>query len=322
MSELTIVTAFYDIGRKDFEIISRTNEKYFQHFECWARINNKLVVYTQSQFKDAILQIRRKYNQEENTVIITLDDIDSIDREILDRYTEIAEAGHLENFKFLKGTIAANKPRYIYLMLLKYWFMMDASKRGLIDDFAVWLDFGYGHGDYFKNPEEFNFKWSWDFKRKITLFTCHDLDEVPMYEVVRCSLNYIMGFMVVAPKELCQNLWEYVREAAYMLSAMGFIDDDQTVLLSAYRNHKEDFAIEASDWFYPLISHGGGHLTLSRPKVEVVPVERKGIKKLVDKFRAMTAKDPLKEETQKLARDCAERTYSVVYELYLKDRRN
>lgn len=343
MSELTIVTAFFDIGRKNFEILSRDNETYIEHFECWARINNKVVIYTQPQFKDLILDVRRKYDQQDNTTIILIDDIDLIDKVILSEYEDVVKKGYLENFKVLRNTIAANKPRYDYMMILKYWFMMDAEKRGEIEDFAVWLDFGYGHGNFFANPKEFDFKWQYDFDRKITLFSCHDLDDVPMYEVVRCSLNYIMGFMVVSPKELCESLWNYVREAAGMLTRIGFVDDDQTVLLLAYRNHMKDFKVIRSDWFMPLITHGGAHLTLARDKdnkndtnaekkwKSVVhkllwksKENRTGIYKVVDRYRQMKVKNKknsLEAACEKYARDCAQRTYDQVYELFWNDRR-
>lgn len=342
MSELTIVTAFFDIGRKNFEIISRDNETYIEYFECWARINNKIVVYTQPQFKDKILSIRKKYNQEDNTTIILIEDIDLIDGTMLHKYEELVKKRHLENFKVLQNTISANKPRYDYLMLLKYWFLMDAEKKGFIDDFAVWLDFGYGHGDFFAEPKEFDFKWKYDFDRKITLFLCYDLDDMPMYEVVRCSLNYVMGFMVVAPKELCEPLWTYVREAADMLTRIGFVDDDQTVLLLAYRNHMESFKTLRSDWFMPLVTYGGMHLTLMKDIKDKndngaeedwkAPIHRlfwkskknrTGIYKVVDGFRNIKGNNRENSADvicQKYARDCAQRTYEQVYEIFINDR--
>lgn len=337
MSEITIVTAFFDIGRKDFEIIARDNRKYIEDFSVWARIRNKLVVYTEERFREEILNIRKRFGREKDTIIITIEDIEQIEPDILRQYQKIAQSRELENFKVLRGTISANKPIYDYLMLLKYWFLMDAERRGEIERYGVWLDFGYGHGDFFANSDEFDFEWKYDFGERITLFTCHDLDEVPIYEVVRCSLNYIMGFMVIAPEGLCAKLWKYVREAADMMTRVGFIDDDQTVLLLAYRNHSNDFTIKASDWFMPLVTWGGSHLTLTRkstveaggPIVESQGIltrhkrERKGIYFVVDQYRVLKGKlkkPPLRKKSEKYAKDCAERTYKRVCELYWNDR--
>ena len=50
MEEITLVTDFFDIGRgqdknKD---LRRTAQRYFDEFKRWARIQNTLVVYTDS----------------------------------------------------------------------------------------------------------------------------------------------------------------------------------------------------------------------------------------------------------------------------------
>jgi len=342
MSELTIVTAFFDVGRKDFEILSRKNEKYLNDFACWARIQNKLIVYTQPQFQEAIMNIREKFNQGHNTEIIVIDDVFAIDQELYQSYENITKTDYLEKYKMLQGTISANKPKYNYIVLLKFWFLMDAERRGLIDDFAVWLDFGYGHGDFFANPAEFDFKWKYDFDRKITLFTCHDVDDTPMFEVIRCSLNYIMSFHVIVPKELCRTFWEEVREAAWMLTQMGFMDDDQVVLLAAYKNHPEHYKLIADDWFMPIVTHGGEHLTLSKDvKTSETVAEPKGLSKaagrllkkskqnrtgvygLLDKYRSYKMskqKSSLEINCEKYATDCAKRTYEQVYRLYYNDR--
>ena len=43
-----IVTGFWDVGRGENCRFPRTNEKYFQEFEQWARIRNKLIVFVDS----------------------------------------------------------------------------------------------------------------------------------------------------------------------------------------------------------------------------------------------------------------------------------
>ncbi len=59
--EVTIITAFFDIGRGNWQgKMQRSNEKYFEYFDFWARIKNKIVVYTEPQYKQKVLDIRRK----------------------------------------------------------------------------------------------------------------------------------------------------------------------------------------------------------------------------------------------------------------------
>ncbi len=341
MSDITIVTAFFDIGRKDFNILKRDNSEYFKAFECWARIQNKLVIYTQPEFEEDILNIRRKFHREDETEVIVIDDVYSIDKEIFQRYEQISQCEYFDKYKLLEGTLSAKQPKYNYVILLKFWFLMDAQKRGLVDDLVAWLDFGFGHSTFFANPEEFDYKWDYDFARKIILFTLHELDEIPMFEIVRCSLNYIMTGVMVAPKELCERCWWQVREAAMELTSIGFMDDEQTVVLLAYRNHSGDYEVIKSDWHMGLVTYGGQHLTLTKDLKKETKVEssgvtqkvhklfkkskenRTGIYGLLDKYRNFKMskqKSSLEIECEKLSKDCAERTYKQVYQLYLNDR--
>ena len=63
MGEITLVTDFFDIGRgqdknKD---LRRTAQRYFDEFKRWARIQNTLVVYTDSDSAEIIKGIRAEY---------------------------------------------------------------------------------------------------------------------------------------------------------------------------------------------------------------------------------------------------------------------
>lgn len=46
MSEITLVTAFFDINRDTWAKFFRTAKDYLKHFDHWARMRNRLIVYT------------------------------------------------------------------------------------------------------------------------------------------------------------------------------------------------------------------------------------------------------------------------------------
>ena len=76
--EVTLVTAFFDIGRGDFNIVRcepRSAQRYIDYFDFWARIQNKLVVYTSPEYAKQIRDVRKKYGRENETVIIEIEDI-------------------------------------------------------------------------------------------------------------------------------------------------------------------------------------------------------------------------------------------------------
>ena len=60
--ELTLITAYFDIGRGEFDgNYARGNNKYIDYFKFWARMKNDVIIYTQPEFKDEILEIREGY---------------------------------------------------------------------------------------------------------------------------------------------------------------------------------------------------------------------------------------------------------------------
>ena len=57
--ELTLITAYFDIGRGEFDgNYARGNNKYIDYFKFWARMKNDVIIYKQAEFKDVSFDIR------------------------------------------------------------------------------------------------------------------------------------------------------------------------------------------------------------------------------------------------------------------------
>ena len=61
MSDITIVTAYFDIGRNNWKGYERNNNKYIQYFKFWAKIRNNIIVYTNKDLVEKIYEIRNNY---------------------------------------------------------------------------------------------------------------------------------------------------------------------------------------------------------------------------------------------------------------------
>ena len=59
MSNIKIVTAFYNIGRDSIKGSERAVSEYFSYFSFWSGIGNDLIVFTSKSYKDSILNIRQ-----------------------------------------------------------------------------------------------------------------------------------------------------------------------------------------------------------------------------------------------------------------------
>lgn len=266
MSEqVTIVTALYDIGRGGWsKVYNRKIEEYIGYFEFWARIQNNLVVYTTSHYRDAVMGIRAKYGLLKQTHVVVIDDLNSMDSCAIERLKDVLAQPLAVQFRVFPDHPECYIPHYDYLMYLKPQFVKRAVESGLADGMIAWLDFGYNHGgEYFINPEDFAFTWTTDLPGKINLFTFYDdLYDLPIFEVVRTLKTYAMGSPVVAPAPYWIKLVGYYREALNSLADCGLADDDQTLALMSYRKHPDDFnLVRVDDW-------GKGFLVASNHKME------------------------------------------------------
>src|SRR5882757_10429569 len=77
-----IVTAFFDIGRGNWARrpntpawLARSTEDYFACFERMCRLENELVVFTQSKFADRIAAARTQLGFSNQTRIVCKDDL-------------------------------------------------------------------------------------------------------------------------------------------------------------------------------------------------------------------------------------------------------
>lgn len=283
MNEITLVTAFFDIGRGEFKnsIWSRSNEQYLNYFKFWAGMDNELVVYTESKFKERILEIREKLGLKEKTKIIINDNIFEMESTIYQRMKLISENRAFCGSRFYPNAVS-NGADYDYVMLMKYWCLNDAVQKGYAKEMIAWFDFGFNHGGaYYTNPEDFAFTWKYDFSNKIHLFALSNPDKVNSLEQMQLQCDCIMGCLIVLPEQACSELWTYVKKAMEALLMMDCIDDDQQLLLMAYRERPDLFEIHESDWFMPLKEYGGEHLQT----VEKHNADQKGRTSLLDTLR-------------------------------------
>ena len=265
MNEITLVTAFFDIGRKDYKRYPRSNDDYLEYFSVWARMNNKVIVYTNSDMAKKVIEVRRKYGLESKTIIVEVNDETKIEKELYDKMHLISQNDEFLNFRFIHDALS-NNAKYDYVMLLKYWCLKDAVQKGYANGMVAWIDFGFNHGDKcYINPEEFNFTWKTNLNsQKIHLFSLHELDDTPIFKHVMKLDDSLMGAPIILPDFLCDKFWNLVKLSMKSLIRVGFMDDDQLLILMAYRENKELFEIHISDWFLPLKENGGEHLTVRK----------------------------------------------------------
>ena len=251
MSNISIVTAFYDIGRGDWtpdkglpHYLHRTTDTYFERFSEMAKLDNDMVVYTSPDLVKRVEDIRG----DKPIKIIELDFKNNFG-ELRERITNIQQ---LPEYQAKINPSQRKNPEYwnadyVLVNLLKSSFVTMALPH-IRTDLVAWLDFGYC-----REPITIK-KWQYDFDlNKIHFFNIKDWKEgTYISDVIANNDVHITGPCIVANRQLWQQLLYLVHHNVNELLKNNLIDDDQTLLLMSYLSAPELFElhkVSPDDWF-------------------------------------------------------------------------
>lgn len=174
---------------------------------------------------------------------------------------KISNLESFKNFRYYYNALS-NTANYDYIMMLKYYFMYDVARNNICEKSIVWLDFGFDHGGtLFPNSQDFSYQWKYNFTDKIHLWALYNPDTTNSIDMLQMQKDCLMGALICVSNKFAMELWKLIKEAMNALIMLDCIDDDQQLLLMAYRIKPEIFEIHISDWFLPLKQYGGEHLT-------------------------------------------------------------
>lgn len=266
---LTIITAFFDIGRGDMKYDNcepRSFGRYFSYFDGWARVRNNMIVYTQKGLGAKVLEIRKKFGLGDKTKVIEIDNIFAIEPELLARMEKVEKDRGFLDFRFFSSEVS-NTAKYNYVMLMKYYFLKNTSEKYIKDGVLTWIDFGFNHGgECYSKPEEFDFELKNKLASdKVTLFALpgKDVERINPVRSLQYQSEHIHGAPIVCPAAKSIALYKECVDAMNTLLRIGCIDDDQQLLLMAVRNNPDLFEVKTSFWFMPIKDYlGGDHLSV------------------------------------------------------------
>lgn len=264
MKEPVIVTAFWDVGRATNCEFPRSNERYYREFAEWARIKNKVIIYTDEFSEKEIRKIRKHYNLEENTIIV-VNDIFEIEKEIFDKMCEVEKNKAYIDFRY-RPEAMENRAKFDFAWFMKYWCISDAVRFVEPDDVLAWFDFGFNHIDKcYINMEEFSFTWKLNREiDKIQVYSLKNIENINIIDVLQFMQDTIMGVFFLVPVSLAGVFWETIRKAMLSLLMVGCIDDDQVLVLMAYKWRPDIIEVNISEyWYLALKECGADHLSIS-----------------------------------------------------------
>ena len=254
MNDITIVTAFFDIGRGEWSpdkglphYLQRTNETYLERFSHMAKLENDMVIFTSKEFSKQIEDLR----EGRPTQIFTLDFPNSFKK----LREQVQKVQRDPQYQAKINPMQVKNPEYwnadyVLVNALKSSFVsrsLDLIKTDLI----AWLDFGYCRSESTLNGVK-NWKYSFD-KNKIHFFNIKEWTEgTYIQDVIANNDVHITGPCIVAGREMWPKLEAMVYHSVNELIKNNLIDDDQTLLLMSYLMKPELFELHPvsnTDWF-------------------------------------------------------------------------
>jgi len=253
-SNVSIVTAFFDIGRGNWEgYYSRNNNQYLYYFSYLAQMDIELIIYTESKFKNKIEEIRNSFGHLDKTKIVIWDTLfENCCQDKIEKIQSIMDDEEYKKLPVEPGCPEYWNPKYVLLNAFKSKFVNDAIQNEYVTNEQVaWIDFGYCRDIDTISKSRI---WNYDFPHKINVFNIKSFDNKPVFDIMKTNTVYIQGCHIVAPKEYWKFLEEGVDKSMESMIDCGIIDDDQTMLLMAYRKNPSLFEthyIDTSEngWF-------------------------------------------------------------------------
>lgn len=243
---ITIVTAFYDIGRGDWtpdkglpHYLQRTTDTYIERFSHMAQLENEIIVFSTADIIERLKPLRG----ERPTKWIIFDALLKHENLIRDIHS-IQKSESFQNLIHPQQRLNPEywNPEYVLVNFLKSIFVNMAIQNGLIQtELAAWLDFGYC-----RTPDKIpaSKKWSYDFDvNKMHLFNYKDYDNKPIPEIISTNDVYILGAKIVGGISAWPKFESAMRESLLMLGSNGLIDDDQTLMLMSTIKHPDLFEL-------------------------------------------------------------------------------
>lgn len=269
MSDITIVTAFFDIGRGDLPkekhgrplpwYQHRSIDTYFEYFEKQARLNNDMVIYTTPDLVDRVVALREKYGHGDKTVVVQMpsylpEGLEPLKEEI-QRIMDLPEyIANIDNPQLIEYWHAD----YVLVNIFKAMYVSSAINAGHVKTpLTAWIDFGYARSDETIPTEVLDKGWKYDFDvNKIHMFNQRPVDviekERPISDIIKTGDVYIQGCHIVGGTEKWADFGLAVFANLRELVSHDLIDDDQTLLLLAALSHPELVELHYNspdDWF-------------------------------------------------------------------------
>lgn len=251
--DISIVTAFFDLGREDWKVESgkkspfqRSTDHYFEYFSHLARLKNPMVIFVAPEHRLRVLELRRKAGLERITHIFSVSDLFQVPAlKVLAAEVQSKMTPSLRAWTRFPKSPEYNYSNYVILDALKSIFINTAIDAEVVrTEQVAWVDFGYARDEKCFDTTK---PWRFDGGGKINLFHMRPIDDLPIFRVVQRGYVYFQGGCKIGPISAWPAFSEAIDHSLASLLKADLVDDEQTLLLMAWRANPDFYRIHAVD---------------------------------------------------------------------------
>ena len=249
--EVTIVTAFYDIGRGNWGNMKRSIEYYINSFKNYLNLRYSMIVFIDSRCINFINVELLK-----NVILIPIDE-DFLNKNVY-AWKNIEKARTIMNSEFYKKLLIKRinngnpeniYPEYNCINHAKIDFIKYAVPF-IKTSFVCWSDFGYHFSVFNNNSSKFptnilNIKFF--NTSKINCCLVNKIEEYDSISILQNAPDIFSGGFYGLPIKLVNPFQELYHSCLDELYSMNISDDDQHVLLKCYYKKPELFELYLSE---------------------------------------------------------------------------
>ena len=254
MNNILFITAFKDIGRKNWKSHTRSNEDYYYYFLLLSKnIDYTLVVYLEDNIKREILS---KYTFNDNIIFKNLSEVDTFfnkyideERRIINHKQFIAKVPKNRHMKHPETWCA----EYTLINHSKINFVKHAKNTYPDYLFYSWIDFGY-----LRNIKNLPINLAiQNFPDRIIYQTFGNIPQprVNAIEMLKIDEAKIAGSAYVIPKILIDRFEKLYDDKIKLWHQLYICDDDQSLVLQLYYENSNLFHLIIDKEWFSLYNH-------------------------------------------------------------------
>lgn len=249
MNNISIVTAFYDIGRGSWSpqnghpsYLHRTTNTYIERFSYLTRLSNDITVFTSEDLVDKI----RSACDKNSTVNIVAFDVMQQFASMRDLIKNTQQSATFKSKIESKQIINPEywNSDYVLVTNLKPYFVNKAIRLNKVKHNLVsWVDFGYCRKESQIPASRI---WTYEYSsNKIHILAYKNYDGKNIEKVVATNDVYIPGALIIAAQPLWPKMVELMQSSFDKLLQKNLVDDDQGLLLYSYIQQPDIFQLHA-----------------------------------------------------------------------------